>query len=212
MQPSKQQLLLNVSDEAGNDTLSVTVDIKNLSRNEKTSVLAKRDKDGNLIAELREGDRYEIDVAKKGYTYFNTKVEVNKNNTTKKLDIQLDMLTTKTKIVFNDITFETNSSDLNIKSYEELTRLVKFMNDNPDIFIEISAHTDDKGSDAYNINFSMKRAQAVVDYLSGQSIDKKRLQSKGYGKSMPIVPNTSDENRAKNRRVELKIIENPQTK
>ena len=209
MQPLKQQILLNVSDETGNDTLSVSVDIKNLSRNEKTSVLAKRDKDGNLIVELREGDRYEIDVAKKGYTYFNTKVDANKSNKNKKLDIKLDMLTTKTKIVFNNITFETNSADLNANSYEGLTRLVKFMKDNPDIYIEISAHTDDKGSDAYNINFSMKRAQTVVDYLSGQSIDKNRLRSKGYGKSMPLVPNTSDENRAKNRRVELKIIENP---
>jgi outer membrane protein OmpA-like peptidoglycan-associated protein len=210
MQPSKQQLLLNVSDETGNDTISVSVDIKNLSRNEKTSVLAKRDKDGNLIVELREGDRYEIDVNKKGYTYYNTKVDAEKSNKSKKLDIKLDMLTTKTKIVFNNITFETNSADLNANSYEELTRLVKFMTDNPDIFIEVSAHTDDKGSDAYNINFSMKRAQSVVDYLSVQSIDKKRLKSKGYGKSMPLVPNTSDANRAKNRRVELKIIENPE--
>jgi outer membrane protein OmpA-like peptidoglycan-associated protein len=209
MQPLKQQILLNVSDETGNDTLSVAVDIRNLSRNEKTSVLAKRDKDGNLIVELREGDRYEIDVSRKGYTYFNTKVEADKNNKTKKLDIKLDMLTTKTKMVFNNITFETNSADLNTNSYEELTRLVKFMKDNPDIYIEISAHTDDKGSDAYNINFSMKRAQTVADYLSGQSIDRKRFTSKGYGKSMPLVPNTSDENRMKNRRVELKIIENP---
>jgi outer membrane protein OmpA-like peptidoglycan-associated protein len=209
MQPLKQQILLNVSDETGNDTLSVTVDIKNLSRNEKTSVLAKRDKDGNLIVELREGDRYEIDVNKKGYTYFNTKVDAEKSNKNKKLDIKLDLLTTKTKMIFNNITFETNSADLKTNSYEELARLVKFMTDNPDIYIETSAHTDDKGSDAYNINLSMKRAQTVVDYLSGQSVDKKRLMPKGYGKSMPLVPNTSEDNRAKNRRVELKIIENP---
>jgi outer membrane protein OmpA-like peptidoglycan-associated protein len=209
MQPLKQQILLNVSDETGNDTLSVTVDIRNLSRNEKTSVLAKRDKDGNLIVELREGDRYEIDVNKKGYTYFNTKVDAEKSNKNKKLDIKLDLLTTKTKMIFNNITFETNSADLKANSYEELARLVKFMNDNPDIYIETSAHTDDQGSDVYNINLSMKRAQTVADYLSGQSIDKKRLIPKGYGKSMPLVPNTSDENRAKNRRVELRIIENP---
>jgi outer membrane protein OmpA-like peptidoglycan-associated protein len=210
MQASKQIIILNVSDELGNDTLSVMVNVRNLTRNEKNSVLAKRDKDGNLIVELREGDRYEVDVAKKGYTYFNTKVDVNKKNTTKKLDIKLNTLTTKTKMVFNDITFETNSADINTTSNEELTRLVQFMNDNPDIYIEVSAHTDDKGSDAYNINLSMKRAQTVVDYLSRQSIDKNRLKSKGYGKSMPLVPNISEENRAKNRRVELKIIEKPQ--
>jgi outer membrane protein OmpA-like peptidoglycan-associated protein len=209
MQPLKQRFVLNVTDSTGTDSLSVMVDVKNLTRNEKTSVLAKRDKDGNLIVELREGDKYELDVTKKGYTYFNTKVDVNKNNKTRKLDIKLNVLNTKTKMVFNDITFETNSAELNPNSYEELSHLIKLMNDNPDIFIEISAHTDDKGSDAYNINLSMKRAQTVINYLASQLIDKNRLRSKGYGKSMPIVPNTSDENRAKNRRVELRIIEKP---
>jgi outer membrane protein OmpA-like peptidoglycan-associated protein len=118
------------------------------------------------------------------------------------------MLSSKTKLVFNDITFETNSADLNPASFEELIRLVRFINENPEFMVEISAHTDDIGSDVYNLNLSNIRAQKVVDYLSAQGAPIARLKYKGFGKSMPIVPNTSDENRAKNRRVELKILDN----
>jgi outer membrane protein OmpA-like peptidoglycan-associated protein len=208
LQVGKKQIILNVTDAESNDTLAVLVDVRNLTRNEKTTILAKRDKDGNLIVELREGDRYEIDVAKKGYTYFNTKVDVSKSGITKKLDIKLNTLTTKTKLVFGNVSFETNSAELNTNSFEELARLAKLLNDNSDIKVEISAHTDDIGSDAYNINLSFKRAQKVVDYFLAQNVPQNRLVTKGYGESMPMVPNTSDENRAKNRRVELKIIDN----
>jgi outer membrane protein OmpA-like peptidoglycan-associated protein len=208
LQVGKKKYILNVTDAESNDTIAVKVDVRNLTRNEKSTILAKRDKDGNLIVELREGDRYEIDVAKKGYTYFNTKVDVSKSGVTKKLDIKLNTLTAKTKLVFNNVSFETNSAELNVASYEELARLAKFMNDNNDIKVEISAHTDDIGSDAYNIKLSFKRAQTVVDYLVNQKVAASSLVTKGYGESMPLVPNTSDENRAKNRRVELKILDN----
>ena len=77
---------------------------------------------------------------------------------------------------------------------------------NSDISIELSAHTDDIGSDAYNFKLSDQRAASVAEYLITKGIGKKRIISKGYGKTMPLVPNDSDENRAKNRRVELKVI------
>jgi hypothetical protein len=77
---------------------------------------------------------------------------------------------------------------------------------NSDIKIELSAHTDDVGADAYNFKLSDQRAAAVAEYLIAKGIAKSRIISKGYGKTQPLVPNTSDENRAKNRRVELKVI------
>ena len=105
-----------------------------------------------------------------------------------------------------NINFETNSSALNASSYEELDRLVDNLKMNSDISIELSAHTDDIGSDAYNFKLSDQRAASVAEYLITKGIGKKRIISKGYGKTMPLVPNDSDENRAKNRRVELKVI------
>jgi outer membrane protein OmpA-like peptidoglycan-associated protein len=81
------------------------------------------------------------------------------------------------------------------------------MKENPDIRIEISAHTDDVGSQEYNARLSDKRAASVVTFLTKNDIFKDRLQAKGYGKLQPLVPNDSAENRAKNRRVEIRIIE-----
>ena len=104
-----------------------------------------------------------------------------------------------------NINFETNSSTLNASSYAGLDRLVENLKMNSDVSIELSAHTDDIGSDAYNFKLSDQRAASVAEYLVTKGIAKSRIISKGYGKTMPLVPNTSDENRAKNRRVELKV-------
>ncbi len=203
--PTMVTMFIDVDAGEGGD--SVLVNVKNLSRNENKSVIARRDKDGNLIVELREGDSYEIDVAKKGYTYSNTKVDVTKSKKSQRMNVKLDLLTKDTKMTFNNITFETNSAELNASSYDELNRLINFLKLNDNVRIELSAHTDDIGSDWYNNRLSEKRAQAVVSYLTDNGIPDNSLLAKGYGKSSPMVPNTSDENRALNRRVEVKIIE-----
>ena len=105
-----------------------------------------------------------------------------------------------------NITFASNSADIASSSYEELNRLVDLLKLNTQFKVEISAHTDDKGADAYNMKLSDRRANSVVNYLRLKGIPSNRLVAKGYGKTKPLVPNTSDENRAKNRRVEFKII------
>jgi outer membrane protein OmpA-like peptidoglycan-associated protein len=176
----------------------------------------KDDGKGRYMVAFRIGDTYEIDVSKEGHTFYNTTYTATGQDPSGKADqleaepqlkVEIQQLTTDTKMVFNDITFEFNSTELNATSYEELGRLVKLMKENPSIRIEISAHTDDIGSDAVNIALSEKRAKMVVDYLATQGIKKTSLKSKGYGKTKPVAPNNSDENRAKNRRVEMKIIE-----
>ena len=76
----------------------------------------------------------------------------------------------------------------------------------PQMTIEIGGHTDGKGSEAYNQRLSENRAKAVVDYLVSKGVDAKRLKYKGYGKTMPVDTNDTEEGRAKNRRVEFKIL------
>ena len=205
LSPAKTAMILDIDAGEGGD--SVMVKVKNLSRNETQTVVAKRDKDGNLIVELREGDSYEIDVAKKGYTYSSTKVDMSKSKKTQKLNIKLDLLTKDTKMTFNNITFEVNSAELNTNSYTELNRIIEFLKLNNNVKIELSAHTDDLGSDWYNLRLSEKRAQMASKYLIDNGINEDMIIAKGYGETMPILPNTSDENRAQNRRVEIKIIE-----
>jgi outer membrane protein OmpA-like peptidoglycan-associated protein len=122
------------------------------------------------------------------------------------LDFKLQKLELDAKLVLKDINFESNSTKLSDVSYAELNRVVKLLTENPTIKVEISAHTDDIGSDSYNQILSQKRAQSVVEFLMQNRILQERFVANGYGKRMSKVPNTSEENRSINRRVELKIL------
>jgi outer membrane protein OmpA-like peptidoglycan-associated protein len=207
LKASRKLLTLNVKDSEGKSIVPVDIEIKNLNRDENASSLLSYDENKNPVLSLRTNNMYELDVTKKGYTYFNTTLDVKTTNR-ENMDIILDLLTSEIKMIFNNITFETNSAEVNTESYAELNRLLSFMERNSNLKIEIVAHTDDIGSNEYNLRLSNKRAESVVKFLINSGISKSRVQSKGYGEMQPIAPNDSDENRAKNRRVEIKIIEN----
>jgi outer membrane protein OmpA-like peptidoglycan-associated protein len=206
LQASRKMLTLNITNSEGASILPVDIEIANLKRDESGVALVSYDKGGHPVLSLRTNDIYELNVTKKGFTYFNTALNF-ETTRPETLDIIMDSLTTQTKMVFNNITFETNSAELNAESFAELNRLVKFMNDNPAIRIEIAAHTDDMGSNEHNLRLSNKRAASVVSFLTENAISEERLRTKGYGELQPVVPNDSAENRAKNRRVEIRIIE-----
>jgi outer membrane protein OmpA-like peptidoglycan-associated protein len=84
--------------------------------------------------------------------------------------------------------------------------VVRLLEINPDLRIELSAHTDDQGSDRYNDLLSRKRGEAARSYLIRRGVDASRVTATGYGKRKPLVPNDSDEHRAMNRRVEFKVL------
>lgn len=89
----------------------------------------------------------------------------------------------------------------------KLDDVVKWLQENPEIKVEIAGHTDNWGSDEYNQKLSENRAKAVYNYFIDKGVDKSRLQYVGYGEARPIATNATDEGRAQNRRVELTIIE-----
>ncbi len=107
--------------------------------------------------------------------------------------------------VLKDIFFEFDKSTILQQSYFELRSLISLLETYPNMRIEIRGHTDGKGSDSYNQRLSENRAKAVTDYLISKGISEKRLQYKGYGKTMPIDTNDTEEGRANNRRVEFNI-------
>ncbi|MEG2163694.1 MAG: OmpA family protein [Bacteroidales bacterium] len=90
-------------------------------------------------------------------------------------------------IPVDDIFFGFNKATLRPESEKALKELVKILNDNPNIWIELGAHTDMIGTEEYNLSLSQKRAEAVTDYLVGNGISKERLTPKGYGKSHPVT-------------------------
>jgi outer membrane protein OmpA-like peptidoglycan-associated protein len=86
--------------------------------------------------------------------------------------------------------------------------VVKLLNENPAIEIEMSALTDSYGSDEYNITLSQNRARSVMEYILAKGVAPTRIISQGYGETKPVVPNDTPENRQLNRRVEFKILKN----
>jgi OmpA-OmpF porin, OOP family len=107
----------------------------------------------------------------------------------------------------NNIFFDFDRWDLRPESYFEIDRLVRFLQQHPELRIVLAAHTDDVGSEQYNLDLSNKRARSVLNYLVSKGIANNRLESRGYGEIRPAVPNDSEENRAKNRRVEFRLAE-----
>lgn len=121
-------------------------------------------------------------------------------------DIYLQPIEVGLTVRLKNIYFDFNKTTLKSESFVELNKVVDFLDQNKTVEIEISGHTDSKGTDEYNLSLSQGRSQAVVDYLVGQGIDRGRLTAKGYGESKPIDTNDTDEGRANNRRVEFTVL------
>lgn len=110
-------------------------------------------------------------------------------------------------IVLRGVNFDFDKSTLTVNARSLLDGVAGALTRRPDIKVEIGGHTDAKGSDEYNAALSDRRAKSVRTYLVEQGISGARMSSKGYGESMPVATNDSDEGRELNRRVELKITE-----
>ncbi|KYF65607.1 hypothetical protein BE15_34275 [Sorangium cellulosum] len=115
----------------------------------------------------------------------------------------LVIVTEKEIKITQQIHFEFDRDKIRPESFPILDAVVEVLQQNPKIKIEIQGHTDNKGAAAYNKKLSDRRAASVKKYLVAKGIEESRLTSVGYGMERPIVPNTSDQNRALNRRVQF---------
>ena len=109
-------------------------------------------------------------------------------------------------VVLQNIQFEYNSSVLTEESQAGIQILNDFLQRNSDLRVELAGHTDNVGSDSYNLKLSTERAETVRNALIAIGIDESRLTAKGYGAMRPIAPNDTEEHRALNRRTEMIII------
>lgn len=150
-----------------------------------TRVQARRD--GTYKIKLSKDVRYVMLATARGY--LNTKEQFNTLNLadskTQQLDFSLSPVSKP--VTMDNIFYEFGKWDLTPASETGLASLVKLLNDNPNITIELSAHTDMKGDSVFNVNLSEKRAQSVCNYLISQGIERERLTPVGYGKQKPVV-------------------------
>lgn len=195
----KAPLQILVRDVDTHEMIEAQINLTNLSKNEQLTY-------ADHATYLRQGNRYAIHTNAVGYIYADTIIDVPYSDTPIQLEYNLQSIQKNLILQLRNIQFEYNSASLMEESFVELDKVEQLMQLNPDLRIELSAHTDDQGSDQYNNRLSQRRGESVRDYLIKRGIASERITAVGYGKRKPLVPNTSDANRAINRRVEFKIL------
>lgn len=178
---------------------------------------ATTNNDGHYeFTHLNDQTEYTLLLAKKGYWTITKTLEVpelenHKNYSLSNgydFDFELVPIPTNEEIVINNIYYDFNKASLRQESESELMKLSNMLNQNPNIVIEISSHTDSRGSDEYNMHLSQARAESVVDFLIEQGTSLTRLIAKGYGENMPLIANAQSEgDHQKNRRTSFKVLE-----
>lgn len=161
---------------------------------------------GVIDTTLRENDKYQARVMAPGYIYKIDNFDMSQVSNNDTLIIELLPIKAGVVVQLQNVQFAYNSAELLDESIFALNDIVDFMFSNPEVRILLAAHTDDIGGANYNIKLSQKRAESVKNYLVKQGIAIDRLESEGFGMNEPLVPNDSEENRAKNRRVEFRIL------
>jgi Outer membrane protein and related peptidoglycan-associated (lipo)proteins len=172
--------------------------------------------DGAFNFNLLRGKSYVITGDKQGYA--STRASINTMdvkrtdpNDTVTVTIYMDELTPEYRFRVSNLFYDYDKADLRPESVAGLDSMVAFLRDNPSLNAEVYSFTDAKGTDAYNRELSLRRSQAVIDYLTGAGVDAGRLSSKGFGESMPAAPNDvkgkdNPVGRQLNRRSELRIV------
>ena len=199
-------LFINVKDESTLEDLKSTIMAINTSDpvNHSSSLIALNDYPPKSF-DIEVGQQYEILFSKEGY--FNKTIKI---DNLVKHDITEEVLLTPIEIgksiIIEDLLFKTGKNELDKRSFRLLDQMVDFMSHNNTIKVEIAGHTDSDGSENFNQKLSEGRAQSAVNYLISKGISELRLVAKGYGESVPLEDNDSEEHKSQNRRVELKII------
>lgn len=172
-------------------------------------------KDGSYFFDLDPDKSYKISAARDGYftgTQLYNTLGKDKSDTAS-FTVSMKKMVMNKAYSLSNIYYEYDKADLMAASKLVLDTLFDILKENPTITIELSAHTDSKGADKYNMDLSQKRAESCTDYLvKEKGIAADRIVAKGYGKTVPVAPNTNPDGsdnpdgRAKNRRTEFKIL------
>ncbi len=198
-----------VSDSKTKNPLRTEVELFDLKTNQRISVFESDSVNGSYVIVLPGKSEYALHVTELGYLFNSLHFNYEEKDLDQPLVINIEMqpIVKNVSTVLNNIFFDFNQFEINPRSYTELNEVIKFLNDNPKLKVEISGHTDNVGVESYNQQLSQKRAQAIVSYFLSKGISTSRLSQKGLGSQKPIKPNDTEENRQVNRRIEFKVIE-----
>ncbi len=194
-----------VTDEKTGQPLSVTLEIFDVTNN-KTITTVMIDATGKYSIELPQTTDFSITAIAQKYLFYSENITIDKNKTIIEKNIKLKPVEIGASVVLKKVNFDFGKSELRAECFPEIDRLTYIMMQYQDFNVEISGHTDNKGTKKYNKELSQKRAQSVVDYMISKGINKKRLTAVGYGDEKSRATNDTEEGRQLNRRVEAEVI------
>lgn len=196
-----------VVDKETGSPLKSKVEITNLRTAEIINTTYSDSVVGNFLIVLFPGVDYAFNISKKGYLFHSENINLEDSIGQKSIKKRFELSPFKSgnQLVMNNIFFEFNKHRLLPSSYIELDKLVNVMVENPEFKIEISGHTDNIGSDSYNMELSGLRAKSVGNYLMEKGVNKDRLIFTAKGSSEPMAANDTEEGRSQNRRTEILI-------
>ena len=200
----------NVRDEETKEVIrDAKVYIQNVETREIKEIPIDRET-GDFVAAIVTPNDLLLTVKKSDYAYQTTYIEQKKTQEglePLKIDFKLKQIRVGAAYDLQDIYFDTDSDHLKSKSIKVIEGFYDFLKDNPNIKVEIQGHTDNVGSDAYNMKLSEARAKAVYDVLLRLGIPASQMTYKGYGESKPVASNATEAGRAKNRRTVFLITD-----
>lgn len=211
VRPSKVLLLTgDITNETGKPVKNATVELTNTHTFEAKEGIVDNETGKYAVSTVvNDDDSFILTVNSEG-TFFDTYYidpfdEI--YNPPTEMDIQVHTIEKELPVELRTVNFETNSADLDEASIICLQKLIKFLEVNSELIIEIHGHTDNIGNNEDNLLLSKKRAKAVRDYLIDNEIDRKRVSYKGFGEEKPITDNLTEVGRAENRRVEFIVVD-----
>jgi OmpA-OmpF porin, OOP family len=197
----------HVKDKETGKFLDAEVKLYDQSNSALISKLKSDPINGEYTVVLTEGNEYGLYVEKKGYLFADFSFEFDKieNFNKTELEVELQPIKEGARMILSNIYFEFDSFELKKESYSELETVYEFLKANRNITIEIQGYTDSKGEKSYNLELSKNRAKSVYNYLINKKVPAHMLSFQGYGAANFITSNDTQENQAKNRRIEFKV-------
>jgi len=197
-----------ITDSLTHKPLKAAIELVDNSKNTVIASFHSNSVTGKYLVSLPDGINYGIYVTAPGYLFYSDNFDLPDTSSYREVvkNVALQSLNIGSSIVLRNIFYDFDKATLRPESKTELDRITALLTTNATLKIQISAFTDNIGTDDYNMDLSARRAQSVVDYLTTHGIDAARLIYKGYGKTNPIATNETDYGRQLNRRTEFKII------
>lgn len=164
--------------------------------------MASADAEGNFSLQLVQGETYNFSVSKSGFRKYENQL-VATNTMTMNIYVEEDIVQLRK---LDNLNFARSSDQITSASYAELDDLAQWLTENPSISIQLEGHTDFAGNAEANLRLSQARVEAVKEYLIDKKVKKTRIFTKAFGGTQPITQERTDEAKAQNRRVEVRVI------